>query len=130
MPEIAPQTVFELSNGLQLELHDASRHYFGGYWRLSMEARCLVPLAAAGIDDPAQLEEMRRQLGDPVPFVRSLEQMAVYPAQLESSRAALRQRLLEQTRPLLEHPQFAARFLAKEYQKRVRRTLRGIPCLS
>ncbi len=130
MSETGAPTLYETSSGLQLELCDVSRHYFGGYWHLRMEARCLVPLSAAGVDDPAQLEEMRRQLGDPVPFVRRLEQMAVPPERLESSRAGLKQRLLGQMLPLLEHPHFAARFLAKEYRQRVKRTLRGIPCLS
>jgi hypothetical protein len=122
--------VREFANGLRLELFDASRHYFGGYWRLSIEARCQVPLSAAGGDDPIRLEELRRQLGDPVPFVRSGEQMAGPPEGVEATRVALQERLLAQVVPLLEHPDFAARFLAREYQQRTRRTLRGIPCLS
>lgn len=62
-----------LANGLKVTITDESRHYFGGYWRLSLEARCLVPLSAAGVDDPVRLEEMRSQLGDPVPFMSSIE---------------------------------------------------------
>lgn len=130
MPENDALMERECANGLRLELFDVSRHYFGGYWRLSIEARCLVPLSAAGSDDPTRLEEMRRHLGDPVPFVRSVEQMAVPPERVESTRAVLQERLLAQVVPLLEHPDFAARFLAKEYQQRLKRTLRGIPCLS
>jgi len=122
--------VREFANGLRLELFDASRHYFGGYWRLSIEARCLVPLSAAGSDDSTHLEELRRQLGDPVPFVRAVEQMAVPPERVDGARAALQERLLAQLVPLVEHPDFAARFLAKEYQQRIKRTLRGIPCLT
>lgn len=122
--------VRELTNGLRLELLDTSRHYFGGYWRLSIEARCLVPLSAAGIEDPDRLAELRRQLGDSVPFVRSVERMAVPPAEVDTTRAVLQERLLEQLVPLLEHPDFGARFIAKEYQQRIKRTLRGIPCLT
>jgi len=122
--------VREFANGLRLELFDASRHYFGGYWRLSIEARCLVPLSAANIEDPEYLAELRRQLGDPVPFVRSVEQMAVPPERVDGARAALQERLLAQLVSLVEHPDFAARFLAKEYQQRIKRTLRGIPCLT
>lgn len=130
MSESGVLMVREFGNGLRLELVDTSNHYFGGYWRLSVEARCLVPLSAAGCGDPARLEEMRRQLGDPVPFVRTAEQMAVSPERIDETRAALQQRLLAQLAPLLEHPDFAARFIAKEYQQRLKRTLRGIPCLS
>lgn len=130
MPENDALMVREFANGLRLELFDVSRHYFGGYWRLSIEARCLVPLSTAGIEDPVRLEELRRQLGDPVSFVRSVEQMAVPPEQVATTRAVLQERLLAQLVPLLEHPDFAARFLAREYQQRTRRTLRGIPCLS
>lgn len=130
MSEQGALMVREFANGLRLELVDTSRHYFGGYWRLSIEARCLVPLSAAGSDDPERLAELRRQLGDPVPLVRSVEQMAVPPELVDETRAALQQRLLAQLEPLLEHPDFAARFIAKEYQQRIKRTLRGIPCLS
>lgn len=119
-----------LSNGLQATINDMSRHYFGGYWRLRLEARCPVPLSAAGIDDPVRLEELRCQLGDPVLFVSSLEQMAVPPEQVEKARAALEQRLLAQILPLLEHPDFAGHFLDKQYQQKLKRTLRGIPCLT
>ena len=122
--------VRDFSNGLRLELFDTSRHYFGGYWRLSIEARCLVPLSAANIKDSERLAELRRQLGDPVPLVRSVEQMAVPPELVDETRAVLQQRLLAQLVPLVEHPDFAARFLAKEYQQRIKRTLRGIPCLT
>ena len=119
-----------LSNGLQVTIHDMSRHYFGGYWQLSMEARCPVPLSAAGIDDPSRLEELRCRLGDPVLFVSNLEQMAVPPDQVEQARAALEQRLLAQVVPLLDHPDFAARFVTKQYQQKLKRPLRGIPCLT
>ncbi|NJD39894.1 MAG: hypothetical protein FIA89_16485 [Geobacter sp.] len=119
-----------LSNGLQVTIHDVSRHYFGGYWRLRMEARCPVPLSAAGIAGLSRLEELRCQLGDPVLFVSSLEQMAVPPDQVEQARAALEQRLLAQVIPLLEHTDFAARFVTKQYQQKLKRPLRGIPCLT
>lgn len=122
--------VREFDTGLRLELFDTSRHYFGGYWRLSIEARCLVPLSAAKIEEADRLDELRRQLGDAVPFVRAVEQMAVPPERVEATRGDLQQRLLVQVVPLLEHPDFAARFIAKEYQQRIKRTLRGIPCLS
>ena len=52
------------------------------------------------------------------------------PEELWFSVCQAIRRLLEQTVPLLEHPDFAARFLANEYQQRIKRTLRGIPCLS
>lgn len=119
-----------LSNGLQVSIYDVSRHYFGGYWRLRMEARCPVPLSAAGIADLSRLEELRCQLGDPVLFVSSLEQMAVPPDQVEQARAALEQRLLAQVIPLLEHADFAASFVTKQYQQKLKRPLRGIPCLT
>lgn len=130
MSEGALLTERDLSNGLRFALFDVSRHYFGGYWRLSLEARCLVPLSAAGIADEAQLEEIRRHLGDPVPFVRSIEQMAVPSGDVESRRTALQERLTAQMQALLSHPRFAERFIATEYRQRIKRTLRGIPCLS
>lgn len=126
----APLLEQDLPNGLRFELFDRSRHYFGGYWRLSLEARCLVPLSAAGIADEKRREELKRYLGDPVPFVRSIEQMAVPVAEVEQQRAVLQERLTAQMQTLLTHPRFAERFIDSEYRQRIKRSLRGIPSLS
>lgn len=129
MSEIVPLTVHALSNGLCLEIFDTSRHYYGGYWRLSLEAHCLVPLSSAGLDDQTLLEDIRRLLGDPVPFVRGIDQMAVPLERVEQTRTELLQRLEGQMIPLTSHPRFIDRFLTSEYRQRCKPN-RGIPCLS
>lgn len=119
-----------LPNGLRLELFNLSRHYFGGYWRVELEARCMVPLAAGCCNDSAQFEEQRRLLGDSVPFVRRLERMAVPAEAVDAVRAELLARIERQMLPLLSHEQFAPRFITGEYTKRLKRPVRGIPCHS
>lgn len=130
MPETVALTVHTLPNGLRLEIYDTSRHYFGGYWRISLQARCLVPLAYAALEDIQQLEDVRRQLGDPVTFERTIEQMAVPLGEVEQVRAVLLERLTGQMIPLLGNPRFPERFIASEYRQRLKRALRGIPCLA
>lgn len=129
MSEHLPLAVHALPNGLSLEIFDTSRHYYGGYWRLSLEARCLVPLSFAGLDNQTLLGDIRRLLGDPVPFVRCVDQMAVPPERVAQTRSELLQRLEGQMIPLVSHPHFVDRFLTSQYQQRAQSN-RGIPCLS
>ncbi len=131
MSDLPPGPLFvcELPNALRLEIHDRSQHYFGGYWRLRLEARCPVPLSAVDVD-PAVRSDMGRLLGDPVPFLRTLEQMAVPQEQLEQLRQGLLERFVRQLRPLLGDHRFPGAFLVREYRKRLQGGDRGIPCFS
>lgn len=129
MSETALLKRYSFDNGLELEIVDVSRHYFGGYWCAAVEARCLVPLASAAIADPDRQAEIARLLGDPVPFVRQIERMAVLQDQLPAVRAELQNRLEQQMTVLVGSELFAPRYIAGEFDKRSKRTLRGIPCL-
>ncbi|CAH2031787.1 hypothetical protein [Trichlorobacter ammonificans] len=117
----------ELSNGLRVELWDVSRHYFGGYWQVALEARCPVALRPELFDGPAACDEARHLLGECVMYVQRLERMAVRQDLLEPVRRELVQRFEHHVVPFLSHPRFAAGFIAGKSAKCRRKVVRGIP---
>lgn len=118
-----------LPNGLQVIVSDVSRHYYGGYWQVSLEVSCLVPLEMGQFSDPAAETDARRLLGTVVPFVRHLEKMAVHGDELAAVRQELLERFDRHLLPFLGNQQFPSRFIQTEFQKRCKKSNRGIPCL-
>lgn len=118
-----------LANGLQVTVVDVSRHYYGGYWQVCLEVSCLVPLEMGLFSDPATEADARRLLGGELPFVRHLEKMAVHADDQESVRQELLERFDRHLLPFLGNQQFPSRFIQAEFQKRCKKSNRGIPCL-
>lgn len=118
-----------LPNGLQVTVADVSRHYYGGYWQVCLEVGCLVPLELGLFSDPATEADARRLLGTAVPFVRHLEKMAVHGDELAAVRQELLERFDHHLLPFLGNQQFPSRFIQSEFQKRSKKSSRGIPCL-
>lgn len=118
-----------LPNGLQVTVKDVSRHYYGGYWQVCLEVSCLVSLELGQFSDPAVEADARRLLGTAVPFVRHLEKMAVHGDELDAVRQGLLERYDRHLLPFLGNQQFPSRFIQSEFQKRSKKSNRGIPCL-
>ena len=118
-----------LANGLQVTVSDVSCHYYGGYWQVAIEVRCLVPLEAGNFSDTATAADVRRLLGDAIPFIRRLERMAVAGDKLETARLELLERFDRHLLPFLNNDRFPTRFIQTEYQQRSKKNSRGIPCL-
>lgn len=118
-----------LPNGLQVTVADVSRHYYGGYWQVCLEVSCLVPLELGLFSGPATEADARRLLGAAVPFVRHLEKMAVHADELAAVRQELLERFDRHLLPFLGNQQFPSRFIQSEFQKRCKKSNRGIPCL-
>jgi hypothetical protein len=118
-----------LANGLQVTVADVSRHYYGGYWQVCLEVSCLVSLEMGQFSDPATESDARLLLGTTVPFVRHLEKMAVHGDELAAVRQELLERYDRHLLPFLGNQQFPSRFIQSEFQKRCKKSNRGIPCL-
>jgi hypothetical protein len=118
-----------LTNGLNVTVSDVSKHYYGGYWQVILEIQSLVSVEQGKFSDVATASAARALLGEVVPFVRRLEQMAVRVDQLDDVRKALLDRFALNMLPFLEHEHFAARFIQTEYLERSKKRTRGIPCL-
>ncbi|QOX78909.1 hypothetical protein FY034_08170 [Trichlorobacter lovleyi] len=118
-----------LANGLQVTVADVSRHYYGGYWQVCLEVSCLVPLELGLFSDPVIEADACRLLGAAVPFVRHLEKMAVHGDDLAAVQQELLERFDRHLLPFLGNQQFPSRFIQSEFQKRCKKSNRGIPCL-
>lgn len=120
---------YSLENGLSLRIYDVSRHYFGGYWQVSVEARATVPVTEDAFDSAASFAEAKKLLGDSVEFSRRIEKMAVHSEEIASVREGLIERIRQHIIPLVSSERFPSGFIAAEYIKRASRKTRGIPCL-
>ena len=118
-----------LPNGLALNVRDVSRHYFGGYWQVAVEARSSVPVTEDSFASASEFAEARTLLGYSVEFSRRLEKMAVPLDEMPAVRDSLLERVRQNLLPLVSSELFQSRFLAAECRRRSGRKSRGIPCL-
>lgn len=121
-----PLAVYDLANGLRVELLDLSRHYYGGYWQVVIEAGCLVPLSIDLFVDAGEFADARRMLGAEVPFVRRLEKMAVRQDMVEKALKELRERFEKHLLPFLAGEKFPAAFIRSELEKQRRKIVRPL----
>ena len=110
-----------LDNGLTLEIWDASRKVAADRWLVKLVACMEVEVSCRWFDDalrpPADIDQMRARLGDTQRFeyqternfVDQREKQEVFDNMLRSFTAK---------KAYYNHPDFAARFLTKEYAAR------------
>lgn len=110
-----------LDSSLSITLLDQTRHYFGGYYHVKILVFCDVPVMRSYFEDVTVYNDVVALLGESVRFERTLEKMAVPESGIESVRCQLAQDFRETSRSYLSVPDFAARFVMSEYQKRVQK---------
>jgi hypothetical protein len=112
----------QLDNGVRLEFVEESNRYFGDYYRLRIEVRCRVSIDAAlfphAADPAGESRRVRGLLGEELTWTRPLERMGVATADLPVVRAELMESFATSTYPYLRSPDFPARLLAGELEKR------------
>lgn len=112
----------QFDNGLRLEFVEDSNRYFGDYYRLRIEVRCRIAIDAAlfpeAADPAGEACRVRGLLGEELTWTRRLERMGVATAKLPVVRAELMDAFATSTYPYLCNPQFPARLLAGELEKR------------
>ncbi len=107
-----------LVNGLVLEFWDCSRRLAGDRWQVVLEVRVSIPITAANLppDLRPRLTEVGAALGAKVVFskqeVRNFIDAGRMPGLLQEIEAGMRRSLSG----YLGHPDFAARFLGKQYR--------------
>lgn len=114
---------YGLDNGLKMAVQDRSRHYYGGYWQVILEASCQIPVCRDFFDSDAQFEEACRLLGDQVTFSSRMEQMAVIQDQLEVAKGELLSRLEKNMLDYLSKDGFSKNFVQSELRQRLKKPL-------
>lgn len=117
----SPFKAHTLNNGLRLEFFDQSNRYFGDYHRVKIVIRCQVTLRPewlAASPESLDLAQLRALLGDFVTFERSLEQMGVSSAQLETVKNSLIDGFLKTAAGYFGSEGFPGRFIFQQWQAR------------
>jgi hypothetical protein len=117
---------FALANDVKAVIRDATRHYFGGYYIVTLQVTADVPLSAAWFDTIPEYEDALGRLGRSARFVRVLEKMAVPLDEVETVRGDLLHAFEANLLAYLSRPDFPASFVRSEYKKAMKQTnLRG-----
>jgi|UniRef100_A0A7C3UYH5 hypothetical protein len=112
-----------LPNGLTVEFWDLSRHTAGDRWQVVVEARVPIPLTPENI--PPELQDRRSEvasaLGSPVMFIKQEVRNFIAEGEVPALVQKIATELFASIRGYLGHPEFAVRFIRKqfkEYQER------------
>ncbi|MDD2366240.1 MAG: hypothetical protein PHN84_08760 [Desulfuromonadaceae bacterium] len=96
---------------------DHTSHYFGGYFHVKLMVACDIAVERRYFETDNEYNDAVIRLGTTVRFERMLQKMAV----LETDVDAVRKKLLEEFDETAKHyisvPDFAPRFVFKEYLK-------------
>ncbi len=107
-----------LENGLTLEIWDASRQLASDRWLVKLVARMEIEVSHRWFGDelrpPADLDQMRAKLGTTLCFEYQTERNFVDQREKQIIYDNMFQSLLAK-KPYYSHPDFAARFMIKEY---------------
>lgn len=110
-----PFQTYHLAGGLRATVSDATRHYYGGYFHVSLRVRADIPLLAAWFASPSLYEDACARLGSSIRFYRTLEKMAVPGDEVDRVRQNLLQSFESNLIPYLVRPDFPSRFAVSEY---------------
>lgn len=110
----------ELDNGLLLEFFDRSNRYFGDYHRVCIEVRTTLPLTALSLAEIGTELRQRaeRHFGPALVVVRQRERMGVESARVAVVVRELIDGVLNEAERYLSRPDYPARLLAVEVEKR------------
>ena len=120
--EPRPIESITLENGLKLEILDHSRMVAQDRWQVTVIARIEIEVTDQWFNDrlapPATCDQLRNKLGDTVQFVSQVERNFVDDREKNSVLQHIQDRL-QANKKYYSHPDFAARFIIREFKKPV-----------
>ena len=118
-----PIRQIRLANGLTLIFHNHSRRYFGDYHQAKVEITCSIPIVEEYFSGKEEMEDAVKTLGDDVIFRRSVEQMGVPSAALESVLDSIMNNFCNHSLHYISSPAFPRKMVHMELTK-ARRTVK------
>ena len=120
MSEIRIESI-KMTNGLTLNLYDASRKVAADRWLVKLEARINITVTEDHFNNkvtlPAPLDQLRAKLGDAVTYTYQTERNFVDQRDKAAIFGQMQAGLLAK-KPYYGHPDFAARYIIKEFARR------------
>jgi len=107
----------KLENDVMLHFLDRSRHYYGGFYQVTVQACCELPLCSEHCGDADAHAEAVASLGETVRFSRNLERMGVLEADISAVREQLIDRFIETALVYIKDPLFPKGLVAAELEK-------------
>ena len=109
-----------LENGIRAVIYDQTRHYFGGYYHVSLLITADVSITASYFPTEAEYTDAISRMGESACFKHSLEKMAVPAEEVEKIRAGLLDSFETNALAYLSQPDFPRRFILKECRKKTK----------
>ncbi len=108
----------DLPNGLTVEFWDLSKHTAGDRWQVVVEARIAIPLVPENL--PAELRDRQSEvasaLGSPVMFTKQEVRNFIAVGEVPALVQKIASDLFASIRGYLGHPDFAPRFIRKQFK--------------
>ena len=112
-----PVREIDLVNGLIVRFYDHTRRYYGDFYLVKLEIRCLVPLRREYFDSAEAFVEGVELLGETILFRRIIEKMGVPVAEVGRAVAGLMANFEENSLAYLSAPSFSHKFVASQLNK-------------
>lgn len=112
-------------NGLNVKLYDISRKLAGDRWYVGLLAQIDIPLTDSLLNEkllsPYSIEEIRNALGATVCFEQKRERHFIDEKEKQGQLNELIDLFLKSYQSYLSHPDFASKYVLKEYKKYLER---------
>lgn len=111
-----------LVNGLIVRFYDLTRRYYGDFYLVKLEIRCLVSLCREYFENAESFAEAIELMGETVLFRRIIEKMGVPAAEVGRAVDGLMANFEENSMAYLSAPSFPHKFVVSQLNK-ARRTV-------
>lgn len=123
--EETPIREIPLDNNLHVHLYDGSRRFAGDRWLVRLVARIQMPIDTVWTpqpDDPVSKTALKEALGETAVFETVKTRHFIDEREKEEILLAMQEDLLRHSLSYLGHPDFARRFLLKQYKEKLKKS--------
>jgi len=113
-----------LENNLRVHLYDGSRRLAGDRWLVRLIARIHMPIEAIWTPQPndaVSKTALKEALGETPVFETAKTRHFIDEREKEEIFQSMQEQLLRHSLPYLGHPDFARRFLLKQYAEKLKK---------
>lgn len=114
-----PLQEIKLDNGLVLRIYDESKPIAAERWLVRMAARMEIPTASVSFPRASENPQIAEVLGPVIVFEKKKERNFIAADKKDEVFRAMCDSFLKITRPYLSHPDFARKYVLRQYREQV-----------